>query len=48
MPTLFHDTNMIQGRLNLDGITMLKYPERVSKYFFDPSLVLDPARPPLN
>ena len=48
MPTLFHDTNMIQGRLNLDGITMLKYPERVSKYFFDPSLVLDPARPPLS
>lgn len=48
MTMRWHDDNAIQGRLNLDGITMLKYPERVSKYFFDPAQVLDPARPPLN
>jgi hypothetical protein len=48
MPMRWHDDNVIQGRLNLDGITMMKYPERVSKYFFDPAQVLDPARPPMN
>lgn len=48
MPMRWHDNDVIQGRLNLDGITMIKYPERISKDFFDPSLVLDPARPPMD
>lgn len=48
MTTVWKDDNMLQSRLNLDGYTMLKHPERVSKFFFDPALVLDPARPPLN
>ncbi|MBR6026110.1 MAG: hypothetical protein IK065_00730 [Neisseriaceae bacterium] len=40
--------NMMSSRLNLDGITMLAYPKRISRHFFEPSLVLDPSRPPLN
>ena len=39
---------MMNSRLNLDGITMIRYPERISKHFFDPALVLDPARPELK
>ncbi len=39
---------MFMERLNLDGYTMMKHPERISKYFFDPKLVLDPARPPMD
>lgn len=48
MTTWFDKDVMFQERLNLDGYTMLKHPERVSKYFFDPALVVDPARPPLD
>lgn len=48
MTTVFEDTRVVQERLNLDGITMFKYPERISKYFFDPKDVIDPDRPPLN
>lgn len=44
-PCYVRDDYMIQGRINLDGLTMKKYPERISKHFFDPALVLDPARP---
>lgn len=44
----FNEDNMVQERLNVDGYTMLTHPERVSKYFFDPALVLDPTRPPLK
>ena len=47
MKTTFHGDNMIQERLNLDGVNMIKYPERVKKHFFDPQLVLDRARPPM-
>ncbi len=48
MATSYEGNSMIQNRLNLDGYTMLKHPERISKYFFDPSQVVDPVRPPLN
>jgi len=48
MTTSWQSDNMMQYRLNLDGITMVCYPERVSKHFFDPALVVDPSRPPLN
>ncbi len=48
MTTLYRDDNMLQERLNLDGLTMIKYPERISKHFFDPALVLDPERPPMD
>ena len=47
MTTTYNGNSMVQDRLNLDGYTMLQHPERVSKYFFDPQLVLDPARPPM-
>ncbi|MBR3865626.1 MAG: hypothetical protein IKM67_02810 [Clostridia bacterium] len=46
--TQFNGTYMLNERLNLDGMTMLWYPERISKYFFDPALVVDPERPELT
>ena len=45
MPTKWDGSWFIQGRINLDGLTMKRYPERISQYFFDPSEILDPARP---
>lgn len=45
MPTYCKEDFFIQGRINLDGLTMKHYPERVTRFFFDPSEVLDPARP---
>ena len=45
MPTYCRDDFFIQGRLNLDGLTMKNYPDRVTRFFFDPTQVLDPARP---
>lgn len=48
MTTVYDRDVMFQERLNLDGYTMIKHPERVSKHFFDPSLVLDPSRPLLD
>lgn len=46
--TQFNGTYMLNERLNLDGMCMLWYPERISKYFFDPALVVDPERPELT
>jgi len=48
MNTKYYDGYMYQERLNLDGLTMLSYPERISKYLFDPALVVDEARPPMK
>jgi len=48
MNAWFEDDVFYMERLNLDGYTMIKHPERISKHFFDPALVLDPARPPLD
>ncbi len=48
MNVWFEDDVFYMERLNLDGYTMIKHPERVSSHFFDPALVLDPARPPMN
>jgi len=45
--TQFKGTYMLNERLNLDGMTMILYPERVTRYFFDPALVLDSSRPPM-
>ena len=45
MPTKWDGSWFFQGRINLDGLTMKRYPERISKFFFDPAEVLDPARP---
>ena len=45
MPCYVRDDYMIQGRINLDGLTMKQYPERIRKHFFDPTPILDPARP---
>ncbi len=44
-PCYVREDYFIQGRINLDGLTMKKYPERISKHFFDPTPILDPARP---
>ena len=44
-PCYVRDDYMIQGRINLDGLTMKRYPERISKHFFDPTPIIDPARP---
>lgn len=48
MNAWFTDDVFYMERLNLDGYTMIKHPERISRYFFDPALVLDLSRPPLN
>ena len=48
MSTTYNSDCMMQDRLDLDGYTMIRHPERISKYFFDPALVLDSSRPPLN
>ena len=48
MTTIYNEDNIVQERLNLDGYTMIKHPERVEKCFFDPSLVIDTKRPPLK
>ena len=44
-PCYVKDHYMIQGRINLDGLTMKNYPERVIRHYFDPAPILDPARP---
>lgn len=44
-PCYVRDDYMIQGRINLDGLTMKRYPERISRHFFDPTPIIDPARP---
>ena len=45
MTTRWENGMLFQGRLNLDGLVMKDYPERVKRFFFDPATVLDPARP---
>ena len=44
-PCYVREDYMIQGRINLDGLTMKRYPARISRHFFDPTPILDPARP---
>ena len=46
MQTSYQGDFMLQDRMNLDGLNLVLYPERVKKFFFDPSLVVDPDRPP--
>ena len=49
MNTVYYQDNMMQDRLNLDGYTMLKAPDRIEKHgFFTVADVVDPARPPLR
>ncbi|NCA92651.1 hypothetical protein EOM82_05295 [bacterium] len=38
---------VISNRLNFDGLTMLKYPERIAKYFLNPAEIIDQSRPAL-
>ena len=45
MTTRWENGMLFQSRLNLDGMVMKDYPERVKRFFFDPDAVLDPARP---
>jgi hypothetical protein len=35
---------MMQGRLNVDGFTFLKYPERMRSLFKDPKKLIDKSR----
>jgi len=44
MNTIFGDTYVVNYRLNMDGYTMLRCPERMEKYFFNPSQIIDQAR----
>lgn len=43
----YYGEYMELDRLNLDGLTLIKYPERISKYFFNPTKVVDSSRPSL-
>ena len=45
MTTRWENGMLFQGRLNLDGLVMKDYPERVKRFFFDPADLLDLARP---
>lgn len=39
----------LMDRLNLDGYTMVKHPDRITSVgLFDPAQVVDPARPPMS
>ncbi|HEY8424320.1 MAG TPA: hypothetical protein VIL23_06175 [Clostridia bacterium] len=42
------DNILISERLNIDGLTLKKYPQRIKKYLFDPANVIDPARPQIK
>ncbi|HRU83891.1 MAG TPA: hypothetical protein P5058_00725 [Eubacteriales bacterium] len=44
MTTEFGKNYVINCRLNIDGMTLLTYPERIKKFFFDPSGIIDPSR----
>jgi len=49
MSTGYYSNSMIQNRLNLDGYTMISAPSRIlDAGLFDPALVLDENRPPLE
>lgn len=41
----YYKNFVVNCRLNFDGLTMRRYPERIEKYFFDPTLIIDPDRP---
>lgn len=47
MKTRYCDNIMISERLNLDGSTMLRNPEK-AELFFDSSQIVDKNRPPIN
>ena len=44
----YHGNFIVMPRLNLDGFKMIKGKSAVRKYYFDPDVVLDSARPPLQ
>ena len=48
MDMTWQNDNLVSSRLNLDGLTMLHYPQRINKYFFNPNDVLDSSRPQLQ
>ncbi|MCL1940558.1 MAG: hypothetical protein FWG09_01340 [Synergistaceae bacterium] len=43
-----HGSYIAMPRLDLDGFKMIKGKRAISKYYFDPDIVLDPARPPMK
>lgn len=45
MGTNFTNGTMISERLNFDGFTMLKYPNRITSCFFDLDGIIDETRP---
>jgi len=48
MTTFYQQNGIVQERMNIDGTNMILHPERISKYLFDPTPIVDPARPPLE
>lgn len=48
MSVRFENNMLISERLNFDGFTMIKYPQRIKKYFFDPSYIIDRSRPKMK
>jgi len=44
MTTAWGDDYFISNRLNFDGFTMQRYPERITKYFFNPAEIIDGVR----
>ena len=48
MSIKYQNNILISERLNIDGFTMLKYPQRIRKYFFNPACVVDRRRLPIK
>lgn len=48
MSVCYHQNMLISERLNFDGYTMQKAPNRIKKYFFDPALIIDRSRPSIK
>ena len=44
---VFEDGYVIQDRVRVDGLALLKQPSNLER-FFDPESVVDPVRPPLT
>lgn len=48
MSISYQNNMLISERLNFDGFTMIKYPQRIKKHFFNPVSIIDPQRPKMK
>ena len=48
MAVSYQNKMLISERLNFDGFTMIKHPERIKRHFFDPSSIIDCSRPKMK